>query len=1076
MLKAVAATRLVLALVPLFTLLALVPAEPASATSALSALNPAFVPLPAGVTIKGSVPANESMRVILTLKANSGLQSYASEVNTPGNPNYHHYLTHQEVGQKFGQSLSTINLISSYFAAKGLTTTTGVGRMRVDVSGPVPAMQSAFNTSIQSISIPGIGVRPEATKVPSLPQSFASDIQSVVGLSDYLKFTPGVISAPSNSSTTGSPAIATAATTTYSPSTCASARLGISIGNLTPNSPSVLGYDYQIDPFYAANESGQNQTVAFLEFATFNPSDVTTFDGCFGSNALSLTTTLVDGGAQSTSSGHSEVTGDLETVASLAPNSGLVVYSAPNSSTGLLDAISQWVASTNEPIMSNSWGVCEVGSGSSSGLAQSVNTELLTAVAQGKTFISASEDQGSQCSGSPGLLSTTVPADSPNALAVGGTSISGYAKSQETAWNDAFGASGGGVSTQFPLPSYQSALGALNSPASTDYASNCPATSYPSGCRMVPDVSASADPLHGYYIYCTSCNSISSWWEIGGTSMSTPLWAAGLSLVDQACGSTKGDLALANQVLYPMADTSAFNDITSGNNDASSVTGYSTNYYTVGTGYDMVTGLGTPNFATIAEKYCNASFPPTLALTDSSLTAIQANPGIATTRAFSLVNVGFTNITEPSPSAMSISGTDSSQFAIDSGLTTCTSGNTLAPGQSCTISVSYSPTYYGSAEATLNVASTPSNSPTISLLGETSSVKLAANPPSITAYVGSQTSYPLTFTNQASDPIQLGNPPYLITGANPSAFSVGSSSTCTATIAPTSSCQLDVVYDGQASPTTDTAQLTLIDGLGTSYGTVLISGTTKYPYLSIASGPFAPSGSITVGTSATATVTITANGGSIPLSSPPITLASVPGSSDYGYSITSDSCEVGGGPITLASGQSCSVGIEFTPAVAGTFEATLTANVASPFSPAETTLTATSTPVNGSQNAVLSTSPTTLNFGQVAIGSSQSESFTISSSLAASVLDQPYLSSLPPGYSVSASGTTCSSNLLIASGGTCVVEIVFSPSSSTTISGTLAISSQPTQSTPVQVSLDGTGYTPAPAPAPAPAQRRLGGH
>ncbi|NNN12976.1 MAG: choice-of-anchor D domain-containing protein, partial [Acidimicrobiaceae bacterium] len=826
--------KVLLIIVPVLTLLALIPAKSASATSSLARLTSDFTPMPAGVSLKGSAPSNETMRVSLTLKANPGLQSYAREVNTPGNPNYHRYLTHQEVGQKFGQSLSTIDSIRSYFAAKGLSATAGVGRMRIELTGPVSAIENAFNTSIQTASIPGIGVRPEATNVPSLPQSFANDIQSIVGLSDYVKFAPCLLSASKVSpvATGASPATAAAAAAIYSASTCSSARLGISMGNLTPNSPSVLGYDYQMDPFYASGESGQGQTVAFLEFATYNPSDITNFEGCFGSSANStgsganlLNPVLVDGGALSTDSGHSEVTGDLETVASLAPNSNLEVYSAPNGSTGFLDAVSQWITQDNAAIMSSSWGVCEVGKGSISGLAQSLNTEFATAAVQGQTFISASGDTGSQCSGS---LSTSVPADSPNVLAVGGTTLPGYSKSTETTWNNPYGASGGGVSTLFQLPSYQSALGTLNSPTSTDYSSNCPTASYPSGCRMVPDVSASADPVHGYYAYCTICSSISNWSEIGGTSISTPLWAAGLSLVNQACYSAKGNLGLANSALYPMAGTAAFNDITTGNNDVSSSTGYSTPYYSAATGYDMVTGLGTPNFATIAEKYCNLTFSPTLALTDTSSTFPQTSPGVPETEAFALVNVGFSNIAEPDPSAMTISGTDSTQFSISSTSTTCSSANTLAPGGTCTIGVSYSPTYYGTAEATLNVASTSSNSPTISLVGDTPTTTLThSNSISLTAYIGSQgPSSSVTLTNNASYPVQLGNPSYLITGANLPAFSVGSSSTCSGTISLNASCTLDIVYNAQASPTSDSAQLNLIDGLGNSYATLSLAGTT----------------------------------------------------------------------------------------------------------------------------------------------------------------------------------------------------------------------------------------------------------
>ena len=1059
--------KLLLLVIPFLAILTLLPSKPASATNSLAVLGPDFTPAPSWVKVQGAAPSSETMQISLILKTNPALQSYASEVNTPGNPNYHRYLTHQEIGQKFGQAQSTINAIDAYFTSKGLTTRAGVGRMSIKLSGPASSVESAFGTLVQMVSIPGIGMRPEATRVPSLPQSFANDIQSIVGLSDYLKFKPGLITRPKLSPTTSGASLVPATTPSSPVSTCQSARLGVSMEGWSPNSPSVLGYDYQMDPFYSTGYFGQGQTVAFLEFATYNPSDITNFENCFGSSATLMSPVLVDGGASSTNSGHSEATGDLETVASLAPDASLEVYSAPNSSTGFLDAVSQWVSQDNAAIMSNSWDLCEAGK---SALAQSLNTYFAAAAIQGQTFVSASGDSGSQCSGS---LSVTIPADSPNVLAVGGTSLPGYFGPGETTWNSPSGASGGGVSTAFTLPGYQSALGALSTPASTDYSTNCPTSSYPNGCRMVPDVSASADPAYGYYTYCTSCTSISNWSEIGGTSMSTPLWAAGLSLINQACYSTKGNLGLANSVLYPMAGTAAFNDITAGNNDVSALTGYNTPYYSAAPGYDMVTGLGTPNFATIAEQYCSPAFAPTLALSSTSSTFQQTSPGGSTLEQFTLKNVGFSSIAEPGLTAISISGIDPGQFGIVSSSSTCSTANTLVPGGTCAIAVSYNPTYYGTAEATLSVASSSSNSPAISLVGDTPTLQLTSpnNSISITAYLGSQTtaSTSLSLTNSTSYPLQLGNPSFLITGTNPSAFGVGSSSTCSGTIAASTTCSLEIVYATQASPTADSAQLSLIDGLGDSYATLSLVGTTKYPYLTIASGTFSPSGSVTVGGSASSTITVTANGGSIALSSPPISLTAVVGSSDYGYSITSDSCEASGVPLTLTDGQSCSVGVLFAPGAAGTFNADLSANTASPLSPAATSLDETAVVPTGSTGSLLSVNPTTLDFGQVAIGSSQSETLTISAEYAALVLDQGYLSSLPMGYSISPNGTTCSNNLLIPANGSCVVDIVFSPANTTTVDGTSTISTQPTQSPAVVVQLSGNGYTPTPVPSPAPA-------
>jgi subtilase family serine protease len=113
--------------------------------------------------------------------------------------------------------------------------------------------------------------------------------------------------------------------------------------------------------------------------------------------------------------------------------------------------------------------------------------------------------------------------------------------------------------------------------------------------RHVPDVSADADPNTGYLVYCSvtaaSCSTGSAaWTEIGGTSAAAPLWAAVVTDTNAyLAGLGTSALGHVNAELYSLFNTSqtytTYHDVTSGNNL----------YYSAGTGYDMASGIGTPN-------------------------------------------------------------------------------------------------------------------------------------------------------------------------------------------------------------------------------------------------------------------------------------------------------------------------------------------------------------------------------------------------------------------------------------------------------------------------------------------------
>ncbi|GMA62557.1 kumamolisin [Alicyclobacillus fastidiosus] len=272
-----------------------------------------------------------------------------------------------------------------------------------------------------------------------------------------------------------------------------------------------------------------------------------------------------------------EVDLDIEVAASVAPGAKIVVYFAPNTDAGFLNAITTAMHdTTNKPsVLSISWGGAE--STWTEQAMQAMNSAFQDAAALGVTVCCASGDDGSADSVDDGEVHVDFPASSPYVLACGGTRLTASNGTilSEVVWNDGStgGASGGGVSAVFPLPSWQSNA-------------NVPPSANPGGHvgRGVPDVAGDADPDTGYQVLVDGQTL-----AIGGTSAVAPLWAGLIAIANHTLGHPVGFL---NPILYglPSAD-GAFHDITSGNNDVNGTDGA----YQARPGWDACTGLGSPN-------------------------------------------------------------------------------------------------------------------------------------------------------------------------------------------------------------------------------------------------------------------------------------------------------------------------------------------------------------------------------------------------------------------------------------------------------------------------------------------------
>jgi kumamolisin len=339
----------------------------------------------------------------------------------------------------------------------------------------------------------------------------------------------------------------------------------------TSYTPPQLGQLYA----FPAGTDGSGETVAIIELGGgFSASDLAQYFAGLGIAKTPTVTAIPVAGATNTPGGDAdgEVMLDIEVVGSLAPGAAIAVYFAPNTDQGFYEAISQAAhdATRKPAVISISWGGPEDGWTAPS--RDAMQTALEDAAALGVTVTVAAGDSGSGDGESATQPHVDFPASSPYALACGGTRLdakSGVIQS-EVVWNEnasGDGATGGGVSSLFALPAWQTGSGVPKAPAG-------------SPGRGVPDVSGNADPLTGYSVLVDGTAQV-----IGGTSAVAPLWAALIARCNQKLGRPVGEPHAA----FYQIGIKAFRDITQGNNGA----------YQAGPGWDACTGLGSPNGAAL---------------------------------------------------------------------------------------------------------------------------------------------------------------------------------------------------------------------------------------------------------------------------------------------------------------------------------------------------------------------------------------------------------------------------------------------------------------------------------------------
>lgn len=507
----------------------------------------------AGLVAIGQLPATNRLRLTLSLplRQRAALASLLTDIYDPASANYRHYLTPEQFAERFGPAKPDYEALREFARTNGFTITgEHPNRTLLNVSATVADLERVFQTTLR--------VYPHPTEArsfygPETPPSIAGQLPvlDLSGLNNYhLPRPKSLHTAPAEV-----------------------------LGHATPKSGSgprgtYLGTDFRAAYVPGVTLTGAGQMVGLLEFDGYYVSDIVAYENQAGLPAVPLQNVLIDGfggvpAAQNNNS--SEVSLDIEMAASMAPGlAGIIVYEGPTDGTASNDILNRMTTDNLAKQLSCSWDFLSATAGSTDQIFQQM-------AAQGQSFFDASGDNGAYT----GFISP--PNDDPYITVVGGTTLttgSGGAWSSETVWNwytsgAGTGASGGGISTTYPIPDWQAGISMSANQGSTSK-------------RNIPDVAMTADNV--WVVYNNGTKG-----AFGGTSCSAPLWAGFTALVNQqavaASGTTVGFL---NPSLYAIGKSSAytatFHDIKTGN----SFPKLSSTKFVAVAGYDLCTGWGTP--------------------------------------------------------------------------------------------------------------------------------------------------------------------------------------------------------------------------------------------------------------------------------------------------------------------------------------------------------------------------------------------------------------------------------------------------------------------------------------------------
>ena len=539
----------------------------------------------------GRLPATQTMLfdIVLSLRHQPELDNFLQELYDPSSSSYRHFLTPQEFTARFGPSQEDYDAVVRFAAASGFNVVGGSrDGMDLQLKGTVASVEKAFHVTM--------GVYQHPTEKRTF---FAPDREPTVDLPFQLWHISGLDN--------------------YSLPHPMYKHSDVKVhANVAGSCPGgyYCGSDMRAAYYGGTALTGTGQNIALFELAGTDLADLNTYYTNVG-QTKPYTPTLVSTGGYGTSClasngcDDTEQTIDMTQAMGVAPGSKMLyMYVCGNvkangtggfSDTACLSAMS---TTTDAPLSSQiscSWAWSPADTSTDDPYFEKF-------AVQGQNFFTASGDSGSYPTASSPFY---FPAEDDYVTAVGGTDLSvtkaGGPWSSETAWSD----SGGGISPDsIPIPAWQQLAGVINS-------SNGGSKTL----RNIPDVSAEAN--FNFY-YCSDQSGCGG--GLGGTSFAAPMWAGYMALVNQqAIANGNPALGFVNPALYNIGVGSSygtdFHDITSGSNGGFSAV----------KGYDLVTGWGSPNGASLINALAGAAGPSfTLSANPTSLSIKQGNGGTST--------------------------------------------------------------------------------------------------------------------------------------------------------------------------------------------------------------------------------------------------------------------------------------------------------------------------------------------------------------------------------------------------------------------------------------------------------------
>jgi kumamolisin len=654
----------------------------------------------------GRLPQNQMMNlnIVLPVRDQAGLDQFVADVYDPASANYRHFLTPQEFTARFGPTQADYNAVLQFAQMSGFTVTGGSrDGMDVQVRGSVAAVEAAFHVRMQSYKHPKEDrnfFSPDQEPTTDL----AFNLWHVSGLDNYSTPHPLVVSKSAYAAAMGIDAnkVVSHATTGSGPSA------------------SFLGSDMRAAYYGSGSLTGAGQNLGLLEYVGTNLADLQTYYKNAGQTypgsiitllstdgtSVNCTDTRAGGNCDDT-----EQTLDMTQALGMAPGLASLTMYVGSTDTAIIGAMT-----THSPLPTTigcSWGWTPAD-------PSTLNPYFQKMASQGQSFFTASGDNSTWTKTGKG---EAWPGDNAYVITVGGTDLVTSSAAgpwaSETAWVD----SGGGISPDsIAIPSWQQIAGVINS-------SNRGSTTLRNG----PDVSANAN--FTFYTCADQTTCLAN--EYGGTSFAAPMWAGYLALANQQLAANgQGPAGFINPTIYQQNVGSAyatdFHDITSGTSGS----------YSAVTGYDLVTGWGSPTPALINALAGTQTQTPdfTIAANPGSLTVTQGSSGNSTV-SISAID-GFSSAVALSASNMPSGVTVQFNPTSISGSQTSTATFTVASG---TAAGTYSVTIKGTSGSLSH-----STSVNLTVGAVKSSYTIKASPTSLTVTRGSSGSSTITLAGSVT--------------------------------------------------------------------------------------------------------------------------------------------------------------------------------------------------------------------------------------------------------------------------------------------------------------------------------------